>query len=174
LIGVVLAIYLAEIGLSSTTIGMVIGSGLAGAAVATLPVGSRGDAFGRRRALVALALLSTLGYGALAVADHAPLLTPFAFGGMLNGMGRDRGAASAPEQAMLPATTSDQGRTWSLAWYNVVLDTGHAVGALAGAAPTVFARLFHVGSISAHRLAFLLCAGAMRGGLDALPFSDAP
>jgi hypothetical protein len=36
LVGVVLAIYLSEVGLSAAAIGLVIGSGLAGGAVATL------------------------------------------------------------------------------------------------------------------------------------------
>jgi hypothetical protein len=69
------------------------------------------------------------------------VLAPFAFTGMLNGMGRDRGAASALEQVLLPATTTDERRTRVLALYNVVLDSGHAVGALAGATPTVLIRV---------------------------------
>lgn len=160
LVGVLLAIHLSEVGLSSAGIGAAIAAGLAGGAVATLLVGIRGDAFGRRRTLMGLALIGTLGYVGLAVAGDAVTLVPLAFAGMLNGMGRDRGAASALEQAILPETTTDTGRTWVLAWYNVVLDVGHAFGALAAAAPTLLMAAFDTGSISAHRLTFLLCAGA--------------
>ena len=152
LVGVVVAIYLAQVGLSTVALGTVIGAGLAGGALATLVVGLRGDAFGRRRALAALALLSALGFAALALANRVVVLVPLAFAGMLNGMGRDRGAASALEQAVLPATTSDQRRTWILALYNVVLDTGHAVGALAGATPTMLVRLLHTQPVTAHRM----------------------
>jgi predicted MFS family arabinose efflux permease len=80
---------------------------------------------------------------------------------MLNGMGRDRGAASAIEQALLTAVTDDRSRTWLFAWYNVVLDGGHALGALAGAVPILFVRWLHVDSLRAHRLTFLACAAAM-------------
>lgn len=140
LVGVVLAIYLSEIGLSAAAIGVVIGSGLAGAAVATVAVGMGGDAFGRRRTLVALAVLSAAGYVTLGVSSHLAVILPVAFFGMLNGMGRDRGAASALDQAILPQTTIPERRTWVLAWYNLVLDGGHAMGALAGATPTLLIR----------------------------------
>ena len=160
LVGVVIAIYLSEVGFSAPAIGLVIGAGLAGAAVATVLVGVRGDRFGRRRTLIALAVVSTAGYIALAWSSHRAVLMPMAFFGMLNGMGRDRGAASALEQAVLPETTVDERRTWVLAWYNVVLDAGHAIGALAGATPSLLIRAWHVGPVTAHRMTFLMCAGA--------------
>src|SRR5262245_372552 len=106
LIGVVFAIYLSEAGFSTTAIGFVIGAGLAGGAVATLLVSLRADAIGRRRTLIALTALIATGYVGLAFATSAATLMPVAFLGMVNGMGRDRGAASALEQAILPETTA--------------------------------------------------------------------
>jgi MFS family permease len=161
LVGVTLAIHLAEVGFSTTRIGLLIGVGLAGSSLATVIVGLRGDAWGRRRVLVALALLSATGYLALAASTNAAALVPLAFIGMLNGMGRDRGAASALDQAMLPETVPDDRRTWALAWYNLVLDGGHAAGALAATLPTILMRATTAGSRAAHQLTFLACAGAM-------------
>lgn len=169
LVGVVLAIYLSEIGLSAAAIGVVIGSGLAGAAVATVAVGMGGDAFGRRRTLVALAVLSAAGYVTLGVSSHLAVILPVAFFGMLNGMGRDRGAASALDQAILPQTTIPERRTWVLAWYNLVLDGGHAMGALAGATPTLLIRAWHATPMTAHRTTFLMCAVAM--AMSILPYA---
>lgn len=142
LLGVVLAIYLAEIGFSPVTIGLIIGAGLAGGAAATVLVGVRSDAFGRKRTLIVLGVLTAAGYAALGMSTQVAIVVAVAFLGMLNGMGRDRGAASALDQAVLPATTSSERRTWVLAWYNLVLDGGHAVGALAAATPTVLIRSF--------------------------------
>ena len=162
LVGVTLAIHLAEAGFSATRIGLLIGVGLAGSSLATLIVSLRGDAWGRRRVLVGLALLTAVGYLALAVFSDASALVPLAFVGMLNGMGRDRGAASALDQAILPETVPDSRRTWALAWYNVTgLDGGHALGALAATAPTVLMRVTDLNSQGAHQLTFLVCAGAM-------------
>jgi MFS family permease len=160
LVGVTLAIHLAEGGFSTTQIGVLIGVGLAGSSAATLIVSLRADGWGRRRVLVGLALLSAIGYLALSVSTTAAALVPLAFIGMLNGMGRDRGAASALDQAILPETVPDSRRTWALAWYNVTLDAGHAVGALAATAPTLLMRVTNLNSQGAHQLTFLACAAA--------------
>jgi len=161
LVGVTLAIHLAEVGFSPIQMGLLIGAGLAGSSMATLLVSLRGDGWGRRRVLVGLALLSAVGYLALAAGSTAVVLVPLAFIGMLNGMGRDRSAASALEQAMLPSTVPDDRRTWSLAWYNLILDGGHALGALAATIPTILANVVSITSNVAHRLTFLGCAGVM-------------
>lgn len=161
LVGVMLAIHLAEIGFSAMGIGLLISVGLIGSSIATILVSLYADAWGRRRTLIVIALLSALGYLALAVTTSAAGLVPLAFLGMLNGMGRDRGAASALDQAMLPSTVSDERRTWALAWYNLVLDGGHAAGALAATVPTLLIAGLDVGSVAAHQLTFTACAVAM-------------
>jgi len=149
LIGVVLAIALTEAGVSVAGAGAVIGAGLAGIATMTLVVTVAADRLGRRRALIALSLLTGFGYFAAAVSANLIWLIPTAFAGMLNGMGRDRGPAGTLEQAILPETTDAEHRTWTLAWYNLVLDGGHAFGGLAALA---FA--------GEHRLIFFVCGGA--------------
>jgi MFS family permease len=82
LIGVVLYIYLFRVGLSSVVIGVVIGAGLAGTALATLMAGLVADRLGRRRFPLVLSLLSAIGGLALAVTPHLPpaasYLSPFA------------------------------------------------------------------------------------------------
>jgi MFS family permease len=137
LMGVLLGLYLARLEYSAAEIGLVIGSGLTGAALATLIVTFLGDRLGRRRALVVLALLAAAGGAALIVTTHVAAMCGVAFAGMVNGMGRDRAAAAAIEQAILPATTNDQGRTRAFAWYNVLQDAGHALGGLAAGLPAV-------------------------------------
>jgi len=149
LIGVVLAIALTEAGVSVAGAGAVIGAGLAGIATMTLVVTVAADRLGRRRALIALSLLTGFGYFAAAVSANLIWLIPTAFAGMLNGMGRDRGPAGTLEQAILPETTDAEHRTWTLAWYNLVLDAGHALGGLAALA---FA--------GEHRLIFFVCGAA--------------
>lgn len=161
LVGVTLAIYLAALGFGPTQIGALIGVGLAGSSLATVVVSVRGDAWGRRRVLFVLALLSAAGYVALATTTSAAALVPCAFIGMLNGMGRDRGAASALDQAVLPHTVPDSRRTWALAWYNVVLDSGHALGALGATIPTALMRANGLDSQFAHQLTFAMCAALM-------------
>ncbi|HLB86480.1 MAG TPA: MFS transporter, partial [Terriglobales bacterium] len=120
LLGVLLGIYLFRGGASSLEIGLMIAAGLAGGAVATLVVSVRGDRLGRRRTLIVLSLLSAAGGLGLALITRLAGLLPLAFVGMLNGMGTDRTAAFAMEQAIVPGLVPDQRRTWALSWYNVV------------------------------------------------------
>jgi MFS family permease len=138
--GVVLGIYLFRAGLTSFTIGLVIGVGLAGAALATVIVSFATDRFGRRRSLIVLSLLSGIGGITVAVLPHLPVLLFLAFVGMLNGTGTDRSASHALDQAVIPGLVPDAKRTWSLAVYNLLLDGGGALGALTAGLPVVLER----------------------------------
>ncbi len=159
LMGVVLGVYLARNGFSAVEIGMVVGTGLAGSAAATSLVSYRGDHFGRRRMLVVLSLLMSIGGMALAFVHHLALLLPMVFVGMLNGAGTDRSAAFAVEQAILPGLVPQERRTWTLAWYNLLLDAGGALGALAAALPIVLQHAFGIAFERSYELVFLLFAG---------------
>lgn len=153
LIGVLLGIYLAKLRFDAAQIGYVIAAGLAGGACATLLVTLIGDRFGRKRALVCIAVFGAMGGLAASVASTFSAILAAAFLGMLNGMGRDRGAALVLEQAILPATATDGARTQAFAWYNVLQDAGHAIGSLLAGVPYVFRAVLPVGEIESFRLA---------------------
>jgi MFS family permease len=159
LLGVLLGIYLFRGGASSLEIGLVIAAGLAGGAVGTLVVSFRGDQLGRRRTLIVLSLLSAAGGLGLALIARFAGLLPLAFVGMLNGMGTDRTAAFAMEQAIIPGLVPDQRRTWALSWYNVVLDSGHALGALAAGVPFLLQHWWSLDLAAAYKSVFLGYAG---------------
>jgi MFS family permease len=101
LTGVLLGLYLGQLGLGAGTLGLVVGSGLAGLAVGTTLVAFVGDRFGRRRTLLVTTVLSCAGLVGVALSDTALGLAITAFLGMVNGMGRDRGPAQALEQSLL-------------------------------------------------------------------------
>ncbi|HWP25868.1 MAG TPA: MFS transporter, partial [Xanthobacteraceae bacterium] len=104
LIGVLLGLYLAQLGYTPVQLGVVVGAGLSGAALSTLLVTLLGDRLGRRRSLIVLALLAASGGVALLLTTHFAALSAVAFLGMVNGMGRDRAAALVLEHAALPQT----------------------------------------------------------------------
>src|SRR5215469_4878206 len=158
LLGVVLAVYLSRVGVSATGIGLVIGAGLLGACVATAVVAWGSPRIGYRASLVTLSLLAALGGWALAVLPSFPILLFLAFVGMVNGMGTDRSAAFALEQAIIPALVPDRSRTWSLSWYNVLLDSGGALGALGAGLPLVLSNWVHVGLVAGYRYLFVAYA----------------
>lgn len=154
LMGVVLGVFLYREGFSSTAIGVVIAAGLAGAAAATVMVTLKADRLGRRKTLLVLAMLTALGAAPLVFHSSFALLAVLAFFGMLNGMGTDRSAAFALEQAVIPALVPDEKRTWGLAWYNLVLDSSGALGALAAGTPLLAQRLWGLDLGVAYRLLF--------------------
>jgi len=134
-VGVLLGLYLAASGLDAGTAGLVVAAGLAGAACATAVAALAADRLGRRGFLIGLTGLAGLGAVALVATREPWAMAAAAFAGMVNGMGRDRGAALVLEQAVLPATTDASGRTRTFAIYNLLQDLGHASGGLAAAVP---------------------------------------
>jgi MFS family permease len=158
--GVLIGIYLATLGFAPGTTGAVISTGLAGAALAALVVTLAGDRLGRRRTLVALALVGAGGGLVVAAASGIGIVAAAAFVGMLNGMGRDRGAALIIDQAILPATAADAERTRVFAWYNVLQDAGHALGGVLAAAPVLF-RALGADHVAAFRFSMAGYAGIL-------------
>ncbi len=162
-IGVLLGIYLVKRGLDPAAVGLVVTTGLAGAAAAALAVTWGADRVGRRRSLVAVALLGAAGGCAVAFASDLVALGAAAFVGMVNGMGRDRGAALIVDQAILPGTASDERRTAAFAWYNVVQDAGHALGGVAAGAPVVLRSLAGFDETASLRACVLVYAAVLLG-----------
>jgi MFS family permease len=154
LLGVVLGVFLSRRGLSPFAIGAVLAAGLAGAATATALVTFTSDRFGRRRTLFLLALLSALGAVGLIWDVQLSLLVAISFVSMLNGMGTDRSAAYALEQALLPGLVSNERRTWTIAWYSLVLDISGALGALAAGWPFFVHKQFGIELGAAYRELF--------------------
>jgi predicted MFS family arabinose efflux permease len=155
LLGVILGVYLSRVGVGATSIGIVIGAGLLGACAATAVVAWAGAQVGYRTSLVALSLLAAVGGLALAILPSFPVLVLLIFIGMVNGMGTDRSAAFALEQAIIPGLVPDHRRTWGLSWYNVLLDSGAAIGALGAALPIALGHWIHADLAAAYRYVFL-------------------
>ena len=159
LMGVVLGIYLSRSGYSAFRIGAVVAVGLAGSAVATTAVGLGADRIGRKRFLFVLSILTALGGLALYAMPNFPLLLATIFVSMLNGTGTERSAMFALEQAVIPGLDTDTRRTWNLAFYNVLIDGGGAIGALSAGLPLILQDHFEVPLLRAYQLLFLGYSG---------------
>jgi MFS family permease len=149
MVALVLAVYLTRLDLTADAIGIVVGAGLAGNTAALGLASWLGPRVGAKRLLAHLALASSVGALVVAHSSSVAVMGVAAFLGMLNGMGRDRGAGLALEQALLPATVSAEQRTRAFAWYNALQDAGHALGALLAGAPAL---LRHGGTVAGDRV----------------------
>lgn len=177
-LSVILAIYLSAVGYSAAQIGLLFTVALAGCAAATLVLAGLADRWGRRRALVASALLMTAAGVALAAHGGFVLLLALAAAGALSPSGQDVGPFLALEQAALSQSLAHPGRVLPYSWYNLAGTSAVALGALvAGAVPVALQRLGWT-SLSAQEalLWTFAAAGVALSGLYGLlsPAVEAP
>jgi MFS family permease len=146
MMAVTLAIALIGAGLSPTTIGLLVSVSLAGDLVGTMLIGRWADHWGRRRTLIALALLMAatgLIFGLASFFDLArwyPLLLVAAFFGTLGTSSSETAPFLPIEQAMLGQVGKGQDRTRRFAGYNFVAVFAGALGALAAGLPDLALR----------------------------------
>jgi MFS family permease len=119
-------------------------------ALATAFVAWYGERLGRRGVLVAASLLSAVGLVGVALAQTVTVLAGAAFVGMVNGMGRDRGAAQTLDQSILADTTPASERTRVFTRYALLQDVAGALGSLAAGLPALLARA-DVAALPAYR-----------------------
>lgn len=131
-LSVVLALYLAAAGLSEIQIGLLLTFTLAGDAAITLWLTTNADRLGRRRMLVAGALLMILAGTVFILTRNPIMLTLAAIVGVLSPSGNEIGPFLSIEQASLTHLLPDARRTQIFAWYNLVGSFATATGALAG------------------------------------------
>jgi MFS family permease len=130
-VAVVLVLYLSALGLDGTAIGILLSLTLVGDTLISLWLTTRADRLGRRRVLMAGALLMVAGGATLVAGDVFPVLLVGATLGVISPSGNEVGPFLAVEQAALSQTVADDGRTSLFAWYNLTGSVATAVGALA-------------------------------------------
>src|SRR5438552_16829193 len=116
---------------------------LAGFALMSIVVGTRGDSIGRRRLYMSLLLLMGVAGTAFALAKSLPLLIVASLTGTVSTDANESGPITSLEQAMIPqAAPSSAERTRAFARYNAVAFLAGSLGALAAGGPDFFRRYF--------------------------------
>jgi MFS family permease len=123
-------LYLAQVGLSEQTIGILLTLTLIGDAIISLALTTSADRFGRRRFLVVGAALMTLAGLVFAFTRNPLLLIITAIVGVISPSGNEIGPFLLIEQAALSQLLRDERRTHVFAWYNLVGSFATALGAL--------------------------------------------
>jgi MFS family permease len=134
LLSVVLALYLAEIGLTETEIGLLLSLTLAGDVAVSLAITTTADRVGRRRMLQLGAVLVFFAGTVFAWTQHFPVLLIAAVVGTISPSGNEVGPFLAIEQAALAQIVPGKSRTHVFAWYGLAGSLATAVGALCGGA----------------------------------------
>ena len=132
LISVILVFYLVGIGLSETQTGLLLTLTLVGDTVISLFLTTQADRIGRRRMLIAGALLMAGAGLVFAVTRNFLWLLVAGTIGVISPSGNEVGPFLSIEQAALSHVIADRTRTEVFAWYTLAGSVATALGALAG------------------------------------------
>jgi MFS family permease len=145
-LSVILALYLAEIGLSEQEIGLLFTLTLLGDAGVSLWITTRADRIGRREMLILGACLMIFSGIVFAFTANRALLIAAAIIGVISPSGKEIGPFLSIEQAALSQLLPNERRTRVFAWYNLAGSFSGAIGALAGG---MIARTLQVNGLTA-------------------------
>jgi MFS family permease len=134
LLSIVLVLYLTGLGLNEAKTGLLFTLTLAGDTVISLFLTTRADRLGRKRMLIAGAILMA-GAGFVFASTGSFLLLAIAGTiGVISPSGNEVGPFLAIEQASLAHVISPADRTKVFAWYSLAGSLATAAGALCGGA----------------------------------------
>src|SRR5215469_10667907 len=155
-LSVVLVLYLAQLGLSKSLIGLLLSLALVGDAALSLWMTTSADRFGRRRVLMIGAALMLFAAFLFALTDRVVLLLIAAIIGVISPSGYEVGPFLPVEQAALSQIVPDALRTQVFGWYNLVGSFATAVGALCGGGLTQLLQQVGVASLNSYRTVVVL------------------
>jgi MFS family permease len=165
-LSVILLIYLAQIGLSDTQIGLLLTLTLLGDTIISLWLTTRADCVGRRRMLLAGAGLMVFGGTIFALTTSFAVLLIAAIIGVISPSGYEVGPFLSIEQSALSNIIPDEKRTHIFAWYNLAGSFTTALGAIVTGILVQLLQNAHITPVASYRtiivgyaaLGFLLAA----------------
>ena len=131
-LSVVLVLYLQQLGLSETQIGLLLTLTLIGDVLITLWITTIADRIGRKRMLILGAALMAMAGAFFALTHNFLMLVIAATIGVISPSGNEIGPFLSLEQAALSQIVPNELRTRIFAWYSLVGSFATALGALTG------------------------------------------
>jgi len=134
---------LSQAGYADATVGLIFTTMLAGFALMSIAVGSRGDRIGRRRLYAGLLLLMAAAGSVFALTRWVPALIIAALTGTVSVEANESGPITSLEQAMIAQSTEGIAqRNRAFGRYNAIAYLFGSLGALAAGGPDFFRRFF--------------------------------
>lgn len=176
-LGILLPVYLSDLGMGATGIGAAVTCTLVGSAILTWAVRRPAERFGGRAALLALAVLSAVA-ALLLLATREPWLVVLAtmLGNVAVGTG-ETGPFLAIEQVVIARAVRAERRTLALSVYNLLgyLAAGLGAAVVAAFGPRTLFTVFLVGAgVQALAYLWLPHARPRQGGSARRPLTSAP
>ena len=159
-LSVVLMLYLVQVGLSETQIGLLLTLTLMGDTFISLWITTTADRMGRRRMLIVGAVLMIFAGILFALTRNFVLLLIAATIGVISPSGNEVGPFLSIEQASLSQIVPNERRTKVFAWYNLVGSFATALGALGGGVLAQSAQGLGITPLGSYRL-IVICYAAI-------------
>ncbi len=159
-LSVLLALYLAKLGLSDARIGLLLTLTLTGDIAVSLWLTTTADRFGRRRTLVFGALLMLMAGIVFALTNNFIVLLIAATIGVISPSGNEVGPFLSVEQAGLSQVIPDRVRTNVFGWYNLAGSLATAIGALVSGSITQLLQNTGTPALESYRVVVWGYAGA--------------
>lgn len=159
LLAVILALYLSELGLTDSQIGLLLTLTLLGDTFISLWITTRADRVGRKRMLLIGAGLMIFAGILFAVTRNFYLLLFAATIGVISPSGNEVGPFLAIEQSALAQALPGTQRTRVFAWYQLAGSLATALGSLAGGGLAQILQNAGVNPLASYRYIILIYAG---------------
>jgi MFS family permease len=159
LLAVILALYLSELGLTDSQIGLLLTLTLLGDTFISLWITTRADRVGRKRMLLIGAGLMIFAGILFAITRNFYLLLFAATIGVISPSGNEVGPFLAIEQSALTQTLPGTQRTRVFAWYQLAGSLATALGSLAGGGLAQILQNAGVNPLASYRYIILIYAG---------------
>ncbi len=168
-LSVILVLYLTQVGLDESAIGVLLTLTLIGDAVISLWLTTSADRLGRRKTLFIGAALMIFAGVIFALTQNFVLLIAAAIIGVISPSGGEIGPFLSIEQAALAHIVPNEQRTRVFAWYNLVGSFATALGALLGGGLAQILQAQGFAPLDSYRA--IVVGYAVFGGMLALMFS---
>jgi MFS family permease len=151
-LSVVLVLYLAQVGLNETQIGLLLTLTLIGDTIISLWITTNADRIGRRQMLIVGAVLMISAGIVFAFTRSFVILLITATLGVISPSGYEVGPFLAIEQSALSQIVPDEQRTSIFAWYNLVGSFATALGSMSAGALAQALQGFGITPLGSYRM----------------------
>ncbi len=155
-ISVFLGVYLDLLDFSPLRLGIVLSAIMAGGTLSNIVASWRGDTIGRRRMLVAMALLMGLGGVLFPLTEETALLVAISLMAMTTSTGGDRTAFLSLDMTILAQSGQAAQRTVLFSWYNLMGRLTKALGSLMIAAPAALQAWLGMDDVASFKAMFII------------------
>ncbi|MBI2611666.1 MFS transporter [Candidatus Gottesmanbacteria bacterium] len=153
-ISIIIGIYLKEIGLSASYIGILLSSSIFGGALFSILVGRYAVKHGLKTMFLLSSLVSLIGIALYILSDNYVILILASLIAFISPSGKEMGPFLSLEQAYLSFTSKNKARTFS--FFNITSNLAITLGSLLGFLPSFLQNYGYMSIVTSFKTVFIL------------------